>query len=634
MKVLALLSVRGVGVTFIERVLFENVTFDIEKRDKVGFIGSNGTGKTTLLKVLSGELSPTSGEVFTSKDAKVGYMHQHVLEHPDRTVLEELLSVFDHLKEMEIHLDYLNHAMEKGENLDELIAEHTALLEKFEREGGLTYKSRAKSALLGLGFSEEDMSRKSGTLSGGQASKLSLARLLLCGADILLLDEPTNHLDIESVKWLEQYLKDFPGTALIVSHDRYFLDAVTNKTIELSHQKTMIYTGNYSTFMEKKQREQEAVRRKFINDSKEIKRIEGIVEQQKRWGREHNFITAASKQKEADRIKAQLVVPDGEEETLSITLEPKRESGNDVLIVKNLSKAFGDNVLFKNVDMHIRKGERVFILGGNGTGKTTLFNVLTKKYEAEFDELTYGARVDMGYFDQMQADLNAQNTPVEEISDSFPLMSNTQIRTVLGRFLLKGDNALKKISTLSGGERARVALLKLVLAGSNFLLLDEPTNHLDTASREALEDTLLNYNGTMLIISHDRYFINKLATRILELNTDGVKEYLGNYDYYAEKQKEQTVAVNSAKSEEKPKVNDYKLRKEEQSRERKRQTAIRKAEELIEELDAKIAETETLLASEEVISNYEKLLELTNTLEALQKKQEEAFEQWESLQEE
>lgn len=631
---LALLSVRGVGVTFIERVLFENVTFDIEKRDKVGFIGSNGTGKTTLLKVLSGELSPTSGEVFTSKDAKVGYMHQHVLEHPDRTVLEELLSVFDHLKEMEIHLDYLNHAMEKGENLDELIAEHTALLEKFEREGGLTYKSRAKSALLGLGFSEEDMSRKSGTLSGGQASKLSLARLLLCGADILLLDEPTNHLDIESVKWLEQYLKDFPGTALIVSHDRYFLDAVTNKTIELSHQKTMIYTGNYSTFMEKKQREQEAVRRKFINDSKEIKRIEGIVEQQKRWGREHNFITAASKQKEADRIKAQLVVPDGEEETLSITLEPKRESGNDVLIVKNLSKAFGDNVLFKNVDMHIRKGERVFILGGNGTGKTTLFNVLTKKYEAEFDELTYGARVDMGYFDQMQADLNAQNTPVEEISDSFPLMSNTQIRTVLGRFLLKGDNALKKISTLSGGERARVALLKLVLAGSNFLLLDEPTNHLDTASREALEDTLLNYNGTMLIISHDRYFINKLATRILELNTDGVKEYLGNYDYYAEKQKEQTVAVNSAKSEEKPKVNDYKLRKEEQSRERKRQTAIRKAEELIEELDAKIAETETLLASEEVISNYEKLLELTNTLEALQKKQEEAFEQWESLQEE
>lgn len=620
-------------MTFIERTLFENVSFDIEKRDKVGFIGSNGTGKTTLLKILSGELTPTSGEVITAKDAKVGYMHQHVLEHPERTVLEELLSVFDHLAQMEKRLESLSMEIEKGENLDALISEQTTLLEQFDRLGGLTYKSRARSALLGLGFTEEDMARKSGTLSGGQASKLSLARLLLSGADILLLDEPTNHLDIESVRWLEQYIKDFSGTALIVSHDRYFLDAVTNKTIELAHKKTTVYTGNYTTFMEKKQREQEAIRRKFINDSKEIKRIEGIVEQQKRWGREHNFITAASKQKEADRIKAQLVAPDGEEETLSLKLEPKRESGNDVLIVKNLSKGFGSNTLFENVDMHIRKGERVFILGGNGTGKTTLFNVLTKKYDAQFDELTFGARVDMGYFDQMQADLNTENTPVEEISDAFPKMSNTEIRTALGRFLLKGDNALKKIATLSGGERARVALLKLVLAGSNFLLLDEPTNHLDTASREALEDTLLNYNGTMLIISHDRYFINKLATRILELNTNGVKEYLGNYDYYAEKQKQQTVSQNIAKAEEKPKVNDYKLRKEEQSRERKRQTAIRKAEELIEELDLKIAETESKLSSQEVISDYERLVELTEVLNDLQKQQEEAYEQWESLQE-
>lgn len=630
---MALLSARDISMTFIERTLFENVSFDIEKRDKVGFIGSNGTGKTTLLKILSGELAQTSGEVITAKDAKIGYMHQHVLEHPERTVLDELLSVFDYLDEMEKRLEVLTHEIEKGENLDALISEQTLLLERFDREGGLTYKSRARSALLGLGFSEDDMTRKSGTLSGGQASKLSLAKLLLGGADILLLDEPTNHLDIESVRWLEQYIKDFSGTALIVSHDRYFLDAVTNKTIELAHKKTMVYTGNYTTFMEKKQREQEAIRRKFINDSKEIKRIEGIVEQQKRWGREHNFITAASKQKEADRIKAQLVAPDGEEETLSLKLEPKRESGNDVLIVKNLSKGFGGNMLFKNVDMHIRKGERVFILGGNGTGKTTLFNVLTKKYDAAFDELTFGARVDMGYFDQMQSDLNTDNTPVEEISDAFPKMSNTEIRTALGRFLLKGDNALKKISSLSGGERARVALLKLVLAGSNFLLLDEPTNHLDTASREALEDTLLNYDGTMLIISHDRYFINKLSTRILELNTNGVKEYLGNYDYYAEKQKAQAATAPEAKAEEKPKVNDYKLRKEEQSRERKRQTAIRKAEELIEELDQKIAETESMLTSEEVISDYGKLLELTEVLNNLQKQQEEAYEQWESLQE-
>lgn len=620
-------------MTFVERTLFENVSFDIEKRDKVGFIGANGTGKTTLLKIISGELSQTSGEIITAKDARVGYMHQHVLEHPERTVYDELLSVFSHLSDMEKRLEELSSELEKGENLDALIKEQTELLERFECEGGLTYKSRARSALLGLGFAEEDFARPSGTLSGGQASKLSLARLLLCGADILLLDEPTNHLDITSVKWLEQYIKDFQGTALIVSHDRYFLDAVTNKTIELAHQKTTVYTGNYTTFIEKKQREQEAIRRKFINDSREIKRIEGIVEQQKRWGREHNFITAASKQKEADRIKAQLTPPDSEEETLSFTLEPKRESGNDVLIVKNLSKAFGDNILFRNIDMHIRKGERVFVLGGNGTGKTTLFNILTKKYEGVFDELTYGARVDMGYFDQMQSDLNTENTPVEEISDAFPHMSNTQIRTVLGRFLLKGDNALKKISTLSGGERARVALLKLVLAGSNFLLLDEPTNHLDTASREALEETLLSYNGTMLIISHDRYFINKLATRILELKEDGLKEYLGNYDYFEEKKALQAEEVKAYETVQKPKVNEYKLRKEEQARERKRLNDMKKAEELIESLDEKIAETEALLASDEVMADYEKLMELSSALESLQKEQEEAYTLWESLQE-
>ena len=542
---------------------------------------------------------------------------------------------YDDFEDFEDELEEVNALLLNGEgDTESNIRRQDELTVKFQNEGGLTYKSRARSALIGLGFEEKDFDMTTDKLSGGQRSKVALAKLLLSESNLLLLDEPTNHLDIKSVEWLEGFLKNYNGAVFVISHDRYFLDAVTNKTIELSNQKTMVYTGNYTTFMEKKQREQEAIRRKFINDSKEIKRIEGIVEQQKRWGREHNFITAASKQKEADRIKAQLTPPDSEEETLSFTLEPKRESGNDVLIVKNLSKSFGDKSLFKNVDMHIRKGERVFILGGNGTGKATLFNILTKKYDGVFDELTFGARVDMGYFDQMQSDLNTENTPVEEISDAFPSMSNTQIRSVLGRFLLKGDNALKKISTLSGGERARVALLKLVLAGSNFLLLDEPTNHLDTASREALEDTLLNYDGTMLIISHDRYFINKLATRILELKEDGVKEYLGNYDYFAEKQKEVSLSAQSvAKTEEKPKVNDYKLRKEEQSRERKRQTAIRKAEELIEELDAKIAETEKMLSTEEVISDYEKLLELTKVLEDLQSQQEEAFEQWESLQE-
>lgn len=629
---MALLSVRGVGVTFIERTLFENVSFDIEAKDKVGFIGANGTGKTTLLKVISSELKQTVGEVYIAKDAKVGFMHQHVLENPERTVWDELLSVFAQLENMEKRLDEISSEIEKSPNPEALIKEQGLLLERFQQEGGLTYKSRARSSLLGLGFTEQDFYRKAGTLSGGQASKLSLARLLLSKADILLLDEPTNHLDIEAVRWLEQFIKDFQGTALIVSHDRYFLDAVTNKTIELSNKKTTVYTGNYSAFMEKKQHEQEAVRRKFINDSREIKRIEGIVEQQKRWGREHNFITAASKQKEADRIKAQLIPPDEAEETISLSLKPKRESGNDVLIVKNLSMSFDDKALFKNVNVHIRKGERVFLLGGNGTGKTTLFNVLMGKYPAKYDELIYGARVDVGYFDQMQTRLNTENTPVEEISDSFPLMSNTEIRNALGRFLLRGDNALKRIASLSGGERARVALLKLVLAGANFLLLDEPTNHLDTASREALEDTLLSYDGTMLIISHDRYFINKLATRILELTPQGVTEYLGNYDYYAEKRKEAPTHGEKLGVSQKPGQNEYLLRKEEQSRERKRQTAIRRVEAEIESLEEEISEKQAELALDEVISDYEKLMKLTDELNNLQKTLEQAYARWEALQ--
>ena len=631
---MAVVSVRGLSMAFVERTLFSDVSFDIEKGDVVGFIGRNGTGKSTLFKIITGEMSPVMGDVFIARDTTVGYMQQHACSDPDRTVFDELLTVFTSLMNMEAEIESLTRCIDKGVgDIDTLILKQTALIDKFNSDGGLTYRSRTRAALLGLGFTEEDFNRAVGTLSGGQASKLSLAKLLLSGADFLLLDEPTNHLDINSVRWLEGFIKDFRGSALIISHDRYFLDAVTNKTIELQHKRITAYEGNYTTFMEKKARELEAAQKLYEKESREIRRIEGIVEQQKRWGREHNFITAASKQKEADRIKERLVKPEGEESHIHLSFTPDRESGNDVLIVKNLSKSFGSKQVLQNVNIHIRRGEKVFIVGANGCGKTTLFKILCGAYDAQFDELTFGARVDLGYFDQMQSDLDPKKNALEEISDSYPRMDNTEIRTALGSFLIKGDDVFKPVSTLSGGERARISLLKLVLSGANFFLLDEPTNHLDTPSREALEATLADYEGTMLIISHDRYFINKLADRIIEITPEGVTEYLGNYDYYAEKTAQRETPDKTEEAPKKPKQNDYKLRKEEQARERKRQNDLKKAEARIEELEAEIEGIQTEISSDEVTGDYEKLMELTAKLEELQNEQAEVFELWESLME-
>ena len=471
-----------------------------------------------------------------------------------------------------------------------------------------------------------------GSLSGGQRSKLCLAKLLLSESNFLLLDEPTNHLDIKSVGWLEDFLRDFKGAMIIISHDRYFLDNVTNKTVELEHQKAMCYKGAYSEFVKKKQAYNESLKNKYENDIKEIKRIEGIVEQQKRWGRERNFITAASRQKEADRIKAQLVAPDSEVETMRIRFEPKFESGNDVLICRNIEKAFGEKQLFTDVNIHIRKGERVFILGENGCGKTTLFKILTGKIPQDRGEFEYGANVMPGYFDQMQQNLDLSKTAIDEVWDRFPNLTQTEVRSALAAFLFKGDDVFKPLSKMSGGERARISLLKLMLKGANFLLLDEPTNHLDAASREELEKTLLDYSGTLLIISHDRYFINKLADRVLVLRPDGLKEYLGNYDYYLERSKDEAEQEKqTAVKKEKPQ-NDYFLKKQQASEERKRQTKLKKAEDEIERLDAEIAETQALLASEEVASDYERLLAISEQLEQLQREQEEQYELWESLQ--
>lgn len=629
------LSVRNLTMTFIERNLFTDVSFDVEERDKVGFIGANGVGKTTLFKILNGEISPVSGTVTFSKNVRPGYMEQHACNNPRADVYHELLSVFDYLSDMETEISALAHQIDnKSGNLDELVERQTMLIEQFERAGGLTYKSRTRSALLGLGFSENDFTMPVGNLSGGQRSKLCLAKLLLSQSNMLLLDEPTNHLDIDAIAWLEGFLRDFKGAMIIISHDRYFLDNVTNKTIELEHNRAMVYTGSYSEFVKKKESVNESLKNKYEHDLKEIKRIEGIVEQQKRWGQAHNFITAASKQKEADRIKERLVSPESELETMRMHFEPRCESGNDVLICKNLAKSFDDKQLFKNVDIHIRKGERVFIIGGNGCGKTTLFRILTGKTPMDSGEYDYGANVEIGYFDQMQQNLDLSKTALDEVWDTFPNMTQTEVRSALASFLFKGDEVFKPLSKMSGGERARVSLLKLMLKGSNFLLLDEPTNHLDASSREELEKTLLDYSGTMLIVSHDRYFINKIADRILLLTNNGVKEYLGNYDYYLERTtaEKQGVVLTESKKEKKEKPqNDYFLQKQKQSEERKRQTKLKKAEAEIERLDEEIAKTQELLSSEEVAADYEKLMELSKLLEDLQKQQEEQYEIWEEL---
>ena len=626
------LSVRNLGVTFVERVLFSGVSFDVESRDKMGFIGANGVGKTTLFRVLNGELAPSEATVAFEKNTRVGYMEQHACTNPAIDVYHELLSVFDYLAEMEADLAALNRRIaSQPDNINELIEEQMRLMEEHERLGGLTYKSRTRAALLGLGFTENEFAMPVGNLSGGQRSKLCLAKLLLSRSNLLLLDEPTNHLDIQSVSWLEDFLRDFRGAMIIISHDRYFLDNVTNKTVELEHSKTMCYKGAYSEFIKKKQAYNESLKNKYENDLKEIKRIEGIVEQQKRWGRERNFITAASRQKEADRIKAQLVAPESAPETMRMRFEPKCESGNDVLMCRNIEKSFGDKHLFKNVNIHIRKGERVFILGENGCGKTTLFKILTASLPQDRGEFEYGANVMLGYFDQMQQNLHLDKTAIDEVWDTFPNLTQTEVRSALASFLFKGDEVFKPLAKMSGGERARVSLLKLMLRGSNLLLLDEPTNHLDAASREELENTLLDYSGTLLIISHDRYFINKLADRVLVLQKDGVKEYLGNYDYYLERTKGEAEQAKQEKTKREKPQNDYFLKKQQASEERKRQTKLARAEAEIERLDAVIAETQALLEDDAVAGDYERLMELSEQLEKLQKEQEEQYAVWEQL---
>jgi ATP-binding cassette subfamily F protein 3 len=622
-------------MSFGERELFRDLSFEVEARDKVGLIGRNGVGKTTLFKIIRGELEPTAGVVAVEKGLNIGYMEQHACSSGTRSIYDELESVFDELKEIEKEIESLTAAIDRRDgDLGALVARQTELIERFERDGGLTYKSRTRAALIGLGFKEAEFPMPTSALSGGQRSKLSLLKLLLSRCDLMLLDEPTNHLDIGSVAWLEGFLRDYRGAMIIVSHDRYFLDAVTNKTVEIENGRGMTYKGAYSEFIRKKQAYLDAQRSKYVNDMKEIHRIEGIIEQQRRWNRERNIRMAESKQKEIDRIREQLVEPEDDPETMRMNFAPRRESGNDVLVARHLRKAFGDKKLFQDVDMHIKKGERVFILGENGCGKTTLFRILTRRQYADDGDFTLGANVDLGYFDQMQENLNLNNTAIDEIWDSYPYLTETRIRSSLAAFLFKGDEVYKPLSAMSGGERARISLLKLMLGGYNLLLLDEPTNHLDASSREALEETLKSFEGTLVIISHDRYFINKLADRVLALDKNGVTEYLGNYDYYLEKLAAQTSPLTQKAEKQEKAPNEWQLRKQRESEARKRQTKIARTESEIERLEGEIEALQAELNLQEVQSDYERLLSLTDRLEQTQAALEEQYDLWTELQEE
>ena len=622
---MSIISAHELTMEFLDNVLFNKASFDIEEHDKVGLIGSNGSGKTTLFKLIAGIYEPTDGNIFVSSTAKCGYVEQHACSDFLKTAKEEMLTVFAHLIEMEHELERLHILIDQGNSdIEQLIEKQSLLTEKYQSEGGLTYVSRVNSMLNGLGFSAEEQNLPVGQLSGGQRTKICLGKLLLSNADLILLDEPTNHLDIKGVEWLEDYLSKYNGTALIVSHDRYFLDKITNKTMEIEHRKLTVRKGNYSVFAKLKEEQKEADRRKYEQQAKEVSRIEGIIQQQKQFNRERNYITIASKQKQIDRIKEDMVAPESDEKAMKLEFTTAVTSGNDVMMITDMSKAYGDKVLFNNVNVNIFNGDRVFLLGTNGCGKSTFLKAVLGKIMPDKGYCRFGSNVQIGYFDQIQAGLDSDKTVLYEVYDKFPTMTVPELRKYLGAFRFSGEDIDKKMCDLSGGERARVALLELMLKKPNLLILDEPTNHLDIASREVLEDALSGYDGTIFCVSHDRFLVNKLATRILVFYDGDIRSFEGTYEDYAS-------ALDSQKQKtEKPqkKVNEYQLRKEQESLERKRKTRIRKLEEEIEQIENEKNEVQSILDLPETAADYEKLIELTEKLNALNERQETLYEEW------
>ena len=615
---------------FFDETLFSEVSFNISDKDKIGFVGINGAGKSTLFKIINGISDSDEGEIFKNKLTKIGYLDQYTCIESENTIMEEMLDAYREVIDIERELEDIHYEIEnKQGDIDALVKRQTALQDRFGELDGYRYKSIVKSTLVGLGFSEDDFDRRVDTLSGGQKTRVSLGKLLVSDSNLLLLDEPTNHLDIASVEWLESFLSNYKGAFVVISHDRYFLDRVTNRTFEMESGKLRTYNGSYSEYVKQREIEKKTEERNYINTQREIDRLNDIVEQQRRWNREKNIKTAESKQKVIDKLEKTLIKPVYDTEDIDFSFKSSEGGGNDVLITENLGMSFDGNEIFRNCNMHITKGEKVFLLGANGCGKTTIIKNIIGRYEPTEGTVKIGANIKIGYYDQIQENLSHDKDIFTEIHDEFPELNNTQIRNALAVFLFRGDDVFKEIKTLSGGERARVELTKLMLKPANFLLMDEPTNHLDIQSREALEKALSDYDGTMLMVSHDRYFINKLADRIIYMTSDGLKSFTGNYDEFLAKN---TVTATEEKIAEKPKNLDYQEQKRIQAEKRKVLNRFNKVEELIEQLEVEVEEINSEMQKPELALDFTKLNELSKLAEDKNNEIMELMEEWEQLQ--
>lgn len=634
------LSCKDISVSYGIRDVLKNITFSINEGDKVGIIGGNGEGKSTLFKIISKELTQDAGEVFIDKNKTIGYLTQHVDLDLENTIYEELVSVFKELKNIEIRLKKIEESLNEPYDAnnasyhDKLIKDYTTLQDLYDHKGGYTYKGEISRVLKGLGFVEDDFEKKVSTLSGGQKTRVSLCKLLLRNPDIILLDEPTNHLDLEAIEWLEDYLKSYKGTVLVISHDRFFLDSVTNNTFEVINGHINCYNVPYTKFIDLRKKKYEADLKAYNIQQAEIKRQEAIIEKFRSFNREKSIKAAESREKALDRME-KIDAPDREKEASKIKFEASVKSGYDVLHIENLSKSYGEKTLFKDLTFDLKRGEKAALIGENGRGKTSLFKMILNKLDSDSGNIILGTNVNVGYYDQEQSDLNIDKSIIDEVWDEFPNLTTSKLRGILASFLFTGDDVFKEIKTLSGGEKCRINLLKLMISKSNLLLLDEPTNHLDIMSREALEDALISYDGTLLVISHDRYFLNKVIGRILELKEDGAKEYLGNYSYFQEKKLNPTryqELEELANGKTKTKLKDEKKKKREQEKEEKAlKLKIKKLEEEIAKKENDLLKLQEQLCLEEIYSNPTESERVSKEIKNIEDIIASLYEDWENL---
>lgn len=637
-----ILACQNICKAFGDNEVLKNASFHIEEREKAAIVGINGAGKSTLLKIIMGEMAADDGQTVINKGASIGYLAQHQEMQSGNTIFDELLTVKQDVLDLEARIRSMELSMKQvqGAELQELMDQYARLSHEFEQKNGYAWKSEITGVLKGLGFTEEDFSKHVDTLSGGQKTRVSLGKLLLSKPDIIMLDEPTNHLDMGSITWLETFLMNYQGAVLIVSHDRYFLNRVVTKVIEIDQGQVTTFMGNYSDYAQKKAMLREAQMQAYLNQQREIKHQEEVIAKLKSFNREKSIKRAESREKMLDKLDV-LDKPSEVKADMHIELEPRVVSGNDVLTVLGLSKAFPPQTLFTDLDFEIKRGERVALIGSNGTGKTTILKILNQVIPADAGEVHLGSRVQIGYYDQEHHVLHMEKTVFEELSDAYPTLTNTKIRNVLAAFLFTGDDVFKRIKDLSGGERGRVSLAKLMLSEANFLILDEPTNHLDIVSKEVLEDALNHYTGTVLFVSHDRYFINTVATRILDLENQGLTNYIGNYDYYLEKKETmvnftaaptETVSAAETTADTDSKL-DWKQQKKQQAQLRKKQNELKKVESRIEELENRDKEIDAELEKKEVFTNVAEVTKLSKEKDAIQTELEELYEKWEELSE-